>query len=103
MTEMKRTVSGRATKRADIRIPACGSGRTGNADSLDRRYKRYRLFRADCAGGTESADGGVQNPKATSKTGATEFVFEHLEIDLEGKVFLPMQQLNELRRQALKN
>ena len=39
--------------------------------------------------------------KQLSKTGATEFVFEHLEIDLEGKVFLPMQQLNELRRQAL--
>lgn len=39
--------------------------------------------------------------KQLSKTGATEFVFEHLEIDQEGKVFLPMQQFNELRRQAL--
>ena len=39
--------------------------------------------------------------KQLCKTGTTEFLFEHLEIDLKGNVFLPMQQLNELRRQAL--
>lgn len=36
-----------------------------------------------------------------SKTGNTEFEFEQLEIRIEGNVFLPMQQLNELRRQGL--
>ena len=35
------------------------------------------------------------------KTGETEFVFEKLEIFLGESVFLPMQQLNELRRQGL--
>lgn len=35
------------------------------------------------------------------KTGNTEFVFEQLDIEIDGDVFLPMQQLNELRRTAL--
>ena len=35
------------------------------------------------------------------KTGNTEFIFEHLEVLLEGEVFLPMQQLKEMRRRAL--
>lgn len=39
--------------------------------------------------------------KQMTKTGNTEFVFEHLDICIEGSVFLPMQQLNELRRNAL--
>lgn len=39
--------------------------------------------------------------KNLEKTGNTEFVFETLEIELEEGVFLPMQQINELRRQAL--
>lgn len=39
--------------------------------------------------------------KQMLKTGNTEFVFENLEVELEGNVFLPMQQLNELRRRAL--
>ena len=39
--------------------------------------------------------------KNLEKTGNTEFVFETLEIELEDGVFLPMQQINELRRQAL--
>lgn len=39
--------------------------------------------------------------KQMMKTGNTEFEFEHLEIELNGNVFLPMQQLNELRRRAL--
>ena len=36
-----------------------------------------------------------------SKTGNTEFEFESLEIELDDNVFLPIQQLNELRRNAL--
>lgn len=39
--------------------------------------------------------------KQMLKTGNTEFEFEQLEIELTGNVFLPMQQLNELRRNAL--
>lgn len=35
------------------------------------------------------------------KTGNTEFLFDKLDIELDGDVFLPMQQLNELRRAAL--
>ena len=36
------------------------------------------------------------------KTGNTEFVFERLKIHTEGNVFLPMQALNELRREGIK-
>lgn len=36
-----------------------------------------------------------------SKTGDTDFEFEHLEVILDGDVFLPVQQLNELRRRVL--
>lgn len=39
--------------------------------------------------------------KQLEKTGNTEFIFEQLEISLEGNVFLPMQQINEMRRDAL--
>lgn len=39
--------------------------------------------------------------KQLEKTGNTEFIFEKLEIEMEEGVFLPMQQINELRRRAL--
>ena len=39
--------------------------------------------------------------KQLMKTGNTEFVFEQLEVELTGNVFLPLQQINELRRRAL--
>lgn len=35
------------------------------------------------------------------KTGSTPFEFEHLDIQMEGDLFLPMQQLNTLRRRGL--
>lgn len=35
------------------------------------------------------------------KTGNTEFAFDMLDVELHGEVFLPMQQLNEMRRKAL--
>lgn len=35
------------------------------------------------------------------KTGGTSFVFDHLDIDMDDAVFVPMQMLNELRREAL--
>lgn len=43
----------------------------------------------------------AQIRKQVCKTRNTEFVFEKLEIETEGDVFLPLQQLNELRRTAL--
>lgn len=39
--------------------------------------------------------------KQIRKTGNTEFVFASLEIRMDGQVFLPMQALNELRRDVL--
>ncbi len=39
--------------------------------------------------------------KQMRKTGNTEFEFEDLTVELDGNVFVPMQQLNELRRTAL--
>ena len=40
--------------------------------------------------------------KQLQKTGNTEFLFETLDVELHGNVFLPMQQFNEMRRNALK-
>ncbi len=39
--------------------------------------------------------------KQMRKTGNTQFVFEDLEVNLEGQAFVPVKQLNELRRQGL--
>lgn len=39
--------------------------------------------------------------KHMRKTGNTEFTFDNLEILIEGNVFLPMQALNELRREGI--
>ena len=39
--------------------------------------------------------------KQMRKTGNTEFTFDNLEILIEGNVFLPMQALNELRREGI--
>ncbi len=39
--------------------------------------------------------------KQMRKTGNTPFVFADLEIELDGDLFIPMQNLNELRREAL--
>lgn len=39
--------------------------------------------------------------KQMRKTGNTEFIFDRLGIEMKGEVFLPMQALNELRREGL--
>ena len=39
--------------------------------------------------------------KQLEKTGETPFVFETLDIGMDPNAFLPMQQLNEMRRRAL--
>lgn len=48
----------------------------------------------------------IRVEKQMRKTGNTEFSFDKLEIDLSGNLFVPMQELNELRRlgiEALEN
>ena len=39
--------------------------------------------------------------KQMRKTGNTPFEFENIDIELHGNLFVPMQSLNELRRNAL--
>lgn len=39
--------------------------------------------------------------KQMRKTGGTQFVFDRLDIRMDGELFLPMQALNELRREGL--
>lgn len=39
--------------------------------------------------------------KQMRKTGNTEFEFEHLDIEVSGNLFIPMQSLNELRRRGM--
>ncbi|MGN1267178.1 MAG: U32 family peptidase [Dorea sp.] len=39
--------------------------------------------------------------KQMKKTGNTQFMFENLDVEIEGSIFLPMQALNELRREAI--
>lgn len=39
--------------------------------------------------------------KQMQKTGTTQFTFDHLEIETKGNIFLPMQALNELRREGI--
>lgn len=57
----------------------------------------------------EMAEAAVKQPatserieKQMRKTGNTPFVFEHLEICIEGDIFVPIQSVNELRRKGLK-
>lgn len=40
--------------------------------------------------------------KQMKKTGNTEFAFEELSIEIEGNIFLPMQSINEIRREGMK-
>ena len=42
-----------------------------------------------------------QISRQMKKTGETEFFFEQLEIITEGRIFMPMQQLNALRREGI--
>lgn len=39
--------------------------------------------------------------KQINKTGNTDFIFDTIDIDMEENLFIPMQQLNEMRRTAL--
>ena len=57
----------------------------------------------DTGGGGRENDRLRRNRFESSleKTGETPFIFETLDIGMDPNVFLPMQQLNEMRRRAL--
>lgn len=55
--------------------------------------------KAELAGKRPLAEEQVR--RQLEKTGETPFVFETLDIEMDPNAFLPMQQLNEMRRQAL--
>ena len=60
------------------------------------------MYRSGSSGSAKAAVGSERIEKQMRKTGNTEFVFERLKIHTEGNVFLPMQALNELRREGIK-
>ncbi len=59
------------------------------------------MYRTGSAGGTKQPLDPARIEKQMRKTGNTEFTFDNLEILIEGNVFLPMQALNELRREGI--
>lgn len=73
----------------------------------------HAILEVTCRGIRARAVGAVAEParkqpadrerleRQLKKTGNTPFVFENLEIRLDGDVFLPVQAVNELRRQGL--
>lgn len=66
----------------------------------------YRTGRVECTGGIVQPAmrqplTGDRVEKQMRKTGNTSFCFDRLSIEMKGEVFLPMQALNELRREGL--
>lgn len=57
--------------------------------------------RGNCADSHELSAGGRKDPQTDEKTGGSGFIFEKLDIFMGDDIFLPMQQLNHLRRQGL--
>jgi putative protease len=77
--------------------------RTGEPSVLTLECRNHRV----CVQG-EAAQAAVRQPLSEArvreqmrKTGNTPFYFEELAITIEGDVFLPMQNLNEMRRSGL--
>ena len=75
----------------------------GNPAEFELLFGEYRVF---CEGAVVQS--ALKQPldreridKQMRKTGATQFQLDTLEIEIEGSIFLPMQALNELRRDAL--
>lgn len=64
-------------------------GHTVTAEGMQPQKAQNRPLTAD----------GIE--KQMRKTGGSGFIFEHLEIEAEEDVFLPVQALNELRRDAI--
>lgn len=110
--------------------PAFREGNQQLFDYLDQTYVQARpqipvdgwavfeegrpaVFTVSAAGHTVTAEGeqvqsALNQPadeeklrKQLNKTGNTPFVFETLELEIRGRIFVPVQALNQLRRQAL--
>lgn len=69
-------------------------------------YLQYQETKVEISGA--EAEPAIQRPIARErlleqlkKTGNTPFVFDKLEIIIEGSVFLPIQEINSLRRRAI--
>lgn len=69
-------------------------------------YLQYQETKVEISGA--EAEPAIQRPIAKErlleqlkKTGNTQFVFDKLEIIIEGSVFLPIQEINSLRRRAI--
>lgn len=67
----------------------------------------YKDCRVECEG--ERVEPALRQPldakraeKQIQKTGSTEFQFGQFQVEMDGEVFLPVQALNELRREGLR-
>lgn len=80
----------------------------GKPAKLHIEYKRNgQAVHAEVNGGTvqTAQKAPLDNERVRKqmlKTGNTEFAFETLDVEIEGNVFLPMQALNELRRDGIR-
>lgn len=76
---------------------------SGNRAKLELSYGEVHVFLEG-----EEVQEALNQPmekarieKQMRKTGNTAFSFEHLEVELQGNIFVPMQALNELRRRGI--
>lgn len=77
-----------------------------SVEEPSKLHIRYRDYEVEVIG--DAAQEAVNQPmdaarieKQMRKTGSTEFEFDSLRVELYGKVFIPLQSLNELRRRGL--
>ncbi len=75
------------------------------AESSAKMYLEYKGLYVECTG--EMVQKAMKQPlskervrKQMEKMGETEFEFDHLDIRMNENIFLPMQALNELRRES---
>ena len=75
----------------------------GRAAKLELFYKKKRIevYGETVAEALNQPMDALRIEKQMRKTGNTEFEFDDLHIEIHGNIFIPMQQLNELRRSGL--
>lgn len=75
----------------------------GENAKLELLYGKYKIISegAEVQSALKQPLDRERIDKQIRKTGATQFQFDHLDIEIEGNIFLPMQALNELRRDAI--
>lgn len=91
---------------SDIKTEICGFLRLADAEpavlTVWQGDTVYTVCSEVCAQTARSHPLRAEDIEARlRKTGNTEFVFSDLEIQTEGDIFFPMQQLNSMRREAL--